>query len=66
MNIKPKTYTKMVAFKITPEEYEILKVISEEEKKTSSDLFRTFIKQKQKEIEWTKMEETTHNQVQLF
>lgn len=56
MNIKPKTYTKMVAFKITPEEYEILKVISEEEKRTSSDLFRSFIKQKQKEIEWTKME----------
>ena len=56
MNIKPKTFTKMVAFKITPEEYEILKAISEEEKITASDFFRDCIREKQREIEWVKME----------
>ena len=32
MNIKPKTYTKLVNFKISPEEYEILKAIADSEK----------------------------------
>lgn len=48
MNIKPKNYTKLVNFKITPEEYEILKAISDSEKKTSSELFRSFIHEKGK------------------
>lgn len=65
MNIKPKVYTKLVNFKISPEEYEILRAISEEEKKPSSELFRDFIKEKQREIEWVKMERNT-NQQQLF
>lgn len=65
MNIKPKIYTKLVNFKISPEEYEILKIISEEEKKSSSELFRDFINEKQREIEWVKMERNT-NQQQLF
>ena len=43
MNIKPKVYTKLINFKISPEEYELLRVISEEEKKTFSELFRDFI-----------------------
>lgn len=56
MNIKPKIYTKLVNFKISPDEYEILKLISEEEKKPASEIFREFIKEKQREIEWVKME----------
>jgi predicted DNA-binding protein len=65
MNIKPKFYTKLVNFKISPEEYEILKAISEEEKKPASELFRDFIKEKQKEIEWIKME-INSNQINMF
>ena len=49
MNISPKIYTKVVNFKITPEEYEILKAVSDKEKTSSSELFRSFIKQKQQE-----------------
>ncbi len=46
MNIKPKTYTKLVNFKISPEEYEILKAIADSEKKSASELFRIFIREK--------------------
>lgn len=65
MNIKPKTYTKQVLFKITPEDYEILKAITEEENTSSSELFRTFIREKQREIEWVKFDRN-ENQAQLF
>ena len=64
-NNRPLIYSKQVLFKITPDEYEILKLISEEEKKPASELFRNFIKEKQREIEWIKMESVT-NQAQLF
>ena len=46
MNIKPKTYTKLVNFKISPEEYEILKAIADSEKKSASELFRIFIRER--------------------
>jgi predicted CopG family antitoxin len=65
MNIKPKIYTKLVNFKISPDEYEILKLISEEEKKPASEIFREFIKEKQREIEWVKME-INSNQLKMF
>lgn len=50
MNIKPKTYTKLVNFKISPEEYEILKAIADSEKKSASELFRMFIHEKGKPV----------------
>lgn len=60
MNIKPKNYTKLVNFKITPEEYEILKAISDSEK-TSSELFRSFIHEKGKSyIEYKEELEKAH------
>lgn len=61
MNIKRKNYTKLVNFKITPEEYEILKAISDNEKKTSSELFRSFIHEKGKSyIEYKRELEKAH------
>lgn len=65
MNIKPKTYTKMVAFKISPQEYDILKIISEEQDKTASDLFRGFINQKATELSIS-LDKTDKNQQDLF
>lgn len=65
MNIKPKFYTKLVNFKISPDEYDILKSISEEEKKPASELFRDFIKEKQMQIEIAKFE-TNKNQFNMF
>lgn len=64
MNVSPKIYTKVVNFKISPEEYEILKAVSEKEQTSSSDLFRSFIKQKQ--IENGINFSLENNQEQLF
>lgn len=51
MNIKPKFYTRLVNFKISPDEYNILKTMSEQEKKPASELFRDFLREKQMQIE---------------
>jgi hypothetical protein len=61
MNIKPKTYTKLVNFKISPEEYEILKAIADSEKKSASELFRMFIREKgQSYIDWKEQQAQNH------
>lgn len=65
MNINPKVYTKLINFRISENEYEILKAISEEENKPASEVFRNFIREKQKQIEFVK-EEIISNQNNLF
>ena len=60
MNIRPKTYTKLVNFKISPEEYEILKAIADSEKKSASELFRLFIREKGQSYIYWKEEQSQH------